>query len=396
MNRLVIIGNGFDLAHGIKTDYTHFICWFLDGYFVDIFENGNASVLDRQSLLELNMRIFYDHFSGERIIFGKKEYEQYKQKENKKPWEFLSQLHNEVEGISIKKSLLFEKVLSNIESKGWTDIESDYYELLKENINDINYIKLLNKQLNSLCGWLAEYLSTIKQPKSIDAVKQALNAPVHTDDVSTLEIKKDEEQLKDIPEEEFIKMDKNTDLTYDFAEDIMLLSFNYTHTAKMYLDDTTHINYIHGSLDNPNEIIFGYGDEMDKDFQDLIDRNENELLSNSKSIKYLETSHYRKLLEFIEGGPFQVYIMGHSCGNSDRTLLNTIFEHPNCISIKPFCYINNKGEDNYSELTRNIYRNFTDKKLFRDRVVNKERCTTLEGKYLIKRKKQVEEEKQNK
>ena len=45
--------------------------------------------------------------------------------------------------------------------------------------------------------------------------------------------------------------------------------------------------------------------------------------------------------------------------------------------------INEKGEDNYSELTRNIYRNFTDKKLFRDRVVNKERCTTLDGRPLI-------------
>lgn len=178
-------------------------------------------------------------------------------------------------------------------------------------------------------------------------------------------------------------MDKNTDPTYGFVEQTMLLSFNYTRTAEMYLDNTTYINYIHGSLDKPNEMIFGYGDEMDKDFKDLENRNENALLENSKSIKYLETSHYKNLLYFIEGGPFQVYIMGHSCGNSDRTLLNTIFEHENCISIKPFCYINEKGEDNYSELTRNIYRNFSDKKLFRDRVVNKERCTTLDGRPLI-------------
>ena len=179
------------------------------------------------------------------------------------------------------------------------------------------------------------------------------------DDISTQEVKRSLERWKDIPEEEFIVMDKNTDPTYDFVEQTMLLSFNYTPTAEMYLNETTHINYIHGSLDKPKEMIFGYGDEMDKDFQALIDRDENALLDNSKSIKYLETSHYRDLLSFIEGGPFQVYIMGHSCGNSDRTLLNTIFEHENCISIKPFCYFNEKGEDNYSELTRNIYRNFT-------------------------------------
>ena len=29
MNRIVLIGNGFDLAHGMNTSYKHFICWYL-------------------------------------------------------------------------------------------------------------------------------------------------------------------------------------------------------------------------------------------------------------------------------------------------------------------------------------------------------------------------------
>ncbi len=28
-NKLVIIGNGFDLAHGLKTSYNDFIYWYL-------------------------------------------------------------------------------------------------------------------------------------------------------------------------------------------------------------------------------------------------------------------------------------------------------------------------------------------------------------------------------
>ena len=28
MNRLVLIGNGFDLAHGLKTSYKNFIDWY--------------------------------------------------------------------------------------------------------------------------------------------------------------------------------------------------------------------------------------------------------------------------------------------------------------------------------------------------------------------------------
>jgi hypothetical protein len=30
MNRLVIIGNGFDMAHGLKTSYKDFINWYWD------------------------------------------------------------------------------------------------------------------------------------------------------------------------------------------------------------------------------------------------------------------------------------------------------------------------------------------------------------------------------
>ena len=28
MNRIILIGNGFDLAHGLKTGYTNFIEWY--------------------------------------------------------------------------------------------------------------------------------------------------------------------------------------------------------------------------------------------------------------------------------------------------------------------------------------------------------------------------------
>ena len=101
-------------------------------------------------------------------------------------------------------------------------------------------------------------------------------------------------------------------------------------------------------------------------------------MKNIKSIKYLESDNYRSVLSFLEAQPYQVLIMGHSCGNSDRTLLNTIFEHKNCISIKPYYYKNEKdGTDNYLDIVQNISRNFTNMKLMRDRVVNKTYCEAL-------------------
>ena len=145
----------------------------------------------------------------------------------------------------------------------------------------------------------------------------------------------------------------------------MLLNFNYTSTPEMYLADNSMVNYIHGKLVDPQSVIFGYGDELEENYKKLKEQNDNECMRQVKSIRYLEHDNYRRMREFIESEPFQVVIMGHSCGNSDRTLLNNIFEHPNCVSIKPY--------------TININRNFNDPKLMRDRVVCKDYCEPLTG-----------------
>lgn len=59
--------------------------------------------------------------------------------------------------------------------------------------------------------------------------------------------------------------------------------------------------------------------------------------------------------------------MGHSCGNSDRTLLNALFEHKNRVSVKPFYDEKPDGTDNYIEIIQNISRNFN----------SMQKCTTM-------------------
>ena len=160
---------------------------------------------------------------------------------------------------------------------------------------------------------------------------------------------------------------------------IMLLNFNYTHTVDLYCKkgDIFTVNQIHGDLEKPSSVIFGYGDELDDDYKTILNKNENKFLGNIKSMKYLEADNYRRLLSFIESEPYQIIIMGHSCGNSDRTLLNTLFEHKNCVSIKPYYHQIDKEHDDYIKIVQNISRNFTDMKLMRDRVVNKTYCEPL-------------------
>lgn len=53
MNRLVIIGNGFDMAHGLKTSYMDFINWYWNqrvNTFVGNFRRQHNHDVGRHSL----------------------------------------------------------------------------------------------------------------------------------------------------------------------------------------------------------------------------------------------------------------------------------------------------------------------------------------------------------
>jgi len=51
--------------------------------------------------------------------------------------------------------------------------------------------------------------------------------------------------------------------------------------------------------------------------------------------------------------------MGHSCGLSDRVLLNSIFCNPSCSKIHIYYYSRNNKENDYFEKTQEISRHFT-------------------------------------
>lgn len=376
MNRLVIIGNGFDLAHGLKTKYEQFIRWYLGDFFRKLFDTKEEISHHNDGLLNIKLlskQPFTFHFQNSTFVCSAKA--AFCNNNEIDSLEFLLKLENNIKNIRssyVNKSFFLDRILKNIETKGWTDIESDYYALLKENADNIDVCKNLNEQMDFLRNKLAEYLKTLTFKNRIDSIGLIFKSGIKEEDVAISSMKRFDKEVSSYERNIFRPCGEG------IVDKTIVLDFNYTDTVLNYVPLSCE-NHIHGCLDNPNSMIFGYGDEMDKEFELLESRNENELLKNSKSIKYIEADNYRNLLEFIESDIFQVFIMGHSCGNSDRTLLHTIFEHENCISIKPFYYKwgEKEGEDTYSEITRNIYRNFKDKTLFRDRVVNKTHCEPM-------------------
>lgn len=366
MNRLVLIGNGFDLAHGLKTSYKDFINWYWEYWGHRLLRGQGKELTDGLCSFTLKDEINLNSWS---YVWGF----HYQREDPLKPWDL-----NEVVKIAKEDKDLcefnyighfLERIYNSIETRGWANIENEYYLLLLRQIMPViakseKEIEVLNLQLDVLRKLLIDYLKQ-EQKKEINAI-DAIKDKIY--------------RMTDIREIAVANM--SPDYINYWGErkpsTIMLLNFNYTKTPELYVNDPSKVivNYIHGRLDDPKSVIFGYGDELDEDYKKLQNLNENECLRHIKSIRYLESDNYRKLLEFIEAEPFQICIMGHSCGNSDRTLLNTLFEHKNCISIKPYFHKWEKG-DNYLELVQNISRNFTDMKLMRDRVVNKTYCEPL-------------------
>lgn len=419
MNRIILVGNGFDLAHGLPTSYKDFINWYWNTR-VDGFQ-GNITKKSSDKLCEFIIKddtfLCWNVFAFQHIpSFG-----------NINGRKIVSDIRAANESFEVRLCPFFESIEHSIEEKNWVDIENEYYALLKHysrNIEDANKIYELNSQLDFLKEKLIEYLSlslrAVRNQFVVDkALKRKIFEPISYRDVAVSSKKYLYEFIDyhaSLEESEWASLLSSYDRTdvfyrlqevksivekvrkhssekglssyrwnqYDsedflLPDKILILNFNYTDIADRYLPNVNifETNHIHGELSEGHSVIFGYGDELDKNYEELKDLNNNECLRNMKSTKYLEASNYRQLLSFIDSAPFQIYIMGHSCGNSDRTLLNTLFEHDNCVSIKPFYHQKDDGTDNYLDIVQNTSRNFTDMKKMRDRVVNKTYCEPL-------------------
>ncbi len=365
MNKIVLIGNGFDLAHGMKTSYSDFI---------DDFENDLKNEFYNRSLN-------YDEYEDNTDVSVSKEYKYYNPsnygfKKDLKAFKF--------------NNIFFEYVLNRFMALNYYDLEGFFYEVLKQ--ADINNIDKLNSDFYSFINHLEKYLTKVedefieKNNNSISEISEHIYSPILFNELSqdaklSLSRKYDAWSINEISRKiateriygDFKKVNKSFD-----SETILLLNFNYTGTADLYKKDKAQTINIHGKLNEAeNPIIFGYGDELDSEYSVIENMNDNRFLEHFKSINYAKTENYKQVLEYIDSDLFQVCIMGHSCGNTDRTLLNTIFEHDNCASVKIYYYQKSATQDYYLDVYKNISRNFNSKAKLRDRVVNKSFCKPL-------------------
>ena len=450
MNRLVLIGNGFDLAHGLKTNYKDFIehLWF--GIYKDLeYEARKGAVRytsesrifrDSNNLVEITYsEIGYNHINGYLGISNIHDsFDINISKERISASVYSKYIRDLIAGATKMRcrytNSFFEIITNNYTRKNWSDIEADYYKELLANRNSEDNIKNLNKDFDQIKKMLKTYLASLDKPHKLDEIEELIYSPIRIKDIKIDSLGNFKKQLtkhvqflskEQVVKNWFNKMIPDYDplaiinhINDTFSEkiaqilmeregkpgfnrffqpsNVLLLNFNYTETDTLYIDRKearerdfplddilVNRNSIHGTISpDDNHMIFGYGDEEADEYKELEKSETLGLLDNVKSINYLKTSNYRDLERFIESDSYQIFIMGMSCGMADRTILRKLFQHENCISIKPFFYekMNDEKEiewDNYTELVQNISRCFRDKDLLRSTVVNKVECSKL-------------------
>ena len=111
MNQLIIIGNGFDLEHGLKTSYEDFVLWYL-----------NRVYFDRE-----HQR--FDINNDLACISGY-------QFESK--FECISKIDESIEhyGCSYRCNIFFESIKRGTGIHGWVDIEKLYFDKLLHHLSN--------------------------------------------------------------------------------------------------------------------------------------------------------------------------------------------------------------------------------------------------------------------
>ncbi len=371
MNRLILVGNGFDLAHGLKTSYNDFMLWYITNCFVNAFDNNiyedqlikiekvtwaESQWQTARSVRDSVRKCYYDNKLHDLIT-------------NK--WFVAGEdTFNHPNPIEVTKpAKLLVELLKNCSNSKWVNIEAEFYGQLKKTLNPhINddkreeFLKELNESLKFIINQLEIYLLSLPQPGYIPGYMEILNSPILKKDIYNSILDKEEEPIS-----------------------TCILNFNYTDTFSQYLEyfpqnssrPNPFLNFIHGQIKRKNNpLIFGFGDELDEHYLKMEKETIKGYFDYIKSFWYFRTSNYRNLVTFIESDEFQIYILGHSCGLSDRTMLNMVFEHPNCKSIKIY-YHGTPERNNYVSLTHEIARHFKDKVEMRKRIVSLDKSNPM-------------------
>lgn len=355
--KILIIGNGFDLAHKMPTSYADFANFYIENKIVPEIE---GTFLNKPTsndffkpifLKSLRNRGLKSQLSKDSLIN-----ELYWSAASKKPHQLANKLKENTNQIDTIISNTFLGKLYRGNYDHWFDIEHAFFQeiLIHKNTADRRQdsnrlvakegmIKL-NREFLEIKKALFEYLETVRVKKN-HVVQHFLDT-----------------HLKGVSE-------------------VYILNFNYTSTIEQYILEYTRnqnieTNYIHGSLDD-DHIIFGYGNDKDPVYDEIKNLEIDEFLKHFKPIEYQNHNSYGQLYEraLDKFKSYDVLVIGHSLGTTDKTLLSEILNTPKlgkliCCKRKDLEHQPELVQEEFTKLNMKASRIFSDELTKRKKMVN--------------------------
>lgn len=184
MNRIVLVGNGFDLAHGLPTSYRNFNDWYWERVMRELMFCHTKSLntpLCKIKLDNTSPHTWHTWAYDSGMIHGMVPLLEAKEYLFQHKGNYIWEMHP-----------LFEQIQSSLDDRNWVDIENEYYKLLVSYTNDKSghsTPEILNAELSIIRELLIEYLELVqKQGQSgaltNDLLRELILGPIRGRDIS--------------------------------------------------------------------------------------------------------------------------------------------------------------------------------------------------------------------
>ena len=318
---VLIIGNGFDLAHGRKTHYMHFMKCI-----VDAIDHSSTNMSGEQLIKAFPdckksslLNLLINEYRNENVIETWIDFETELHELVIRLIPFLDTFdyrHDEktyrkgLSGVKGENGLLARSIPSIVlNDRGVLKVRAEYIDAWGRIDNQKIFVQI-EKELTELSKMFEYYLVNIE--------------PSLRDDLQPIEI--------------------ISKLTPSYV-----ISFNYTDTIEsVYGISSDKVCYIHGKI-NKNNIVFGYNDDTNEYSDDLMFTKYYRRLINQT-----ETISLGKLYRMEKGFPVNktLYFYGHSLNSSDKDILFLLFSRSNKVCI--YCRNEQERAQRISNLIRII------------------------------------------
>lgn len=390
---LLVVGNGFDLAHGLQTRYSDFLDYLT--LYITTYEKSWQQWGTNPWGEKINCWQKYNYVLHE-ISAKLKNSSKVNALFNKTSKQFKDMLEEKLlekfyENTFVRYCLYVYSYKQTFDREfNWIDIENELLKFLTDvsskNLNESilpNLSIYLPQRENDKLKTIPFYIPTANRALSSRNIPPEFFRKAVFDhlfkeleDFSSLlkfYLKLVQESFKRDEKKIFQINAKNNDGSYHGIFIDGIVSFNYTDTARMYAPEVK-IYFINGSL-NDEKIILGVENPSLKKTQDYCNDDVHLFFKNVQRVLYDFSYDHRKrykqgssLLINLNGkkqlvSGNHVYIMGHSLAVSDKYILTDLMMNSTAVTIYYY------SEQDRHNKTANLYTLLGDK-LFSEHVNN--------------------------